>query len=75
MFELLERLQFPLVQSLVIRSYQLAAGVGGYRSEQLFSLLRQAAAAKGDMLISTACRCHGVITGLERQPSCPFPQS
>ncbi len=67
MFELLEQLRIPRFQSLVIRSHQLAAGVGGYRSEQLFSLLRQAERAKSDVLICTACRCHGVITGLKNQ--------
>jgi len=67
MFELLELLHFPLFESLVIRSHQLAPGVGGYRADQLFSLLRQADEAKGDVLIGTACRCHGVITGLKHQ--------
>ncbi|MFH0730979.1 MAG: potassium transporter [Pseudomonadota bacterium] len=67
MFELLQLLRFPLFESLVIRSHQLAAGVGGYRAAQLFSLLRQVDEAKGDVLISTACRCHGVMTGLENQ--------
>jgi hypothetical protein len=68
MFELLEQIRFPPYRSLVIRSHQLAPGVGGFRAEQLFSLLRQATAAKGDVLISTACRCHGVMTGLKSIP-------
>jgi hypothetical protein len=67
MFELLEHIEIPRFQSLVIRSHQLAAGVGGYRPEQLFSLLHQAENAKSDVLISTSCRCHGVITGLKNQ--------
>jgi hypothetical protein len=67
MFELLQLLRFPLFESLVIRSHQLAAGVGGYRSAQLFTLLHQVDKAKGNVLISTACRCHGVMTGLENQ--------
>jgi hypothetical protein len=67
MFEVLEDVRFPPFESLVIRSFQLAAGIGGYRAEQLFSLLRQVKAAKGDVLISTACRCHGVMTGLKNQ--------
>lgn len=66
MFELLEQIQVPMFQSIVIRSHQLAPGVGGYRTEQLFSLLHQAEIAQNGVLISTACRCHGVITGLKK---------
>ncbi|RPH52521.1 MAG: potassium transporter [Desulfobacteraceae bacterium] len=67
MFDLLEQLCVPSFESLMIRSHQLAAGVGGYRGKQLFLLLRQAETAKGDLLISTACRCHGVMTGMINQ--------
>jgi hypothetical protein len=66
MFDLLGELETPLFQSLVIRSRQLGPGVGGYRSEQLFELLRAVKRASGHVLVATACRCHGVITGLER---------
>jgi len=54
-------------QSLVIRSHQLGTGVGGYRPEQLFNLLAQIEKADNNILISTACRCHGVVTGLKHQ--------
>ncbi|QTA86461.1 potassium transporter [Desulfonema magnum] len=65
MFELLENTDLPSFESLVIRSHQLGPGVGGYRPEQLFTLLNQVINAKGRVLVSTACRCHGVVTGLE----------
>lgn len=66
MFALLEQIRVPMFQSMVIRSHQLAPGVGGYRTAQLFSLLHQAESAENGVLISTACRCHGVITGLKK---------
>jgi hypothetical protein len=44
----------------------LGAGIGGYRSEHLFALLDTVEHARGELLVSTACRCHGVITGLGR---------
>jgi hypothetical protein len=50
--------------SLVVRSHQLAAGVGGYRPSALRHLLRGAEAARQLVLVATACRCHGVIHAL-----------
>ncbi len=63
MFKLLSRLQFEHFSSLVLQSQQLAPGVGGYRSEALFSLLKEIKGIDGPFLLSTACRCHGVISG------------
>jgi hypothetical protein len=63
MFKLLAKLRFKDFSSLVIQSHQLAPGVGGYSSEALFSLLKKIEGVKGPFLYSTACRCHGVITG------------
>jgi hypothetical protein len=65
MFELLEDVRLPGFHSLVIRSFQLGPGVGGYRPVQLFDLIKAAENAENKLLISTACRCHGVMTGVE----------
>jgi hypothetical protein len=67
MFDLLKELQIPPFESVVIRSYQLGPGIGGYRPEQLFALLQSVEQAPGHLLVCTACRCHGVITGLGRE--------
>ena len=48
----------------VIPSQQLAPGVGGYPPGRLLDLARELGALKGNVLIATACRCHGVIHGL-----------
>lgn len=48
----------------VIPSRQLAPGVGGYPPGRLLDLARDMRALKGNVLIATACRCHGVIHGL-----------
>ena len=66
MFEILGDLKFDSFQSFNIRSHQLGPGIGGYRAENLLGLLVQVEQASGHLLVSTACRCHGVITGLER---------
>jgi hypothetical protein len=63
-FALLARIRVPDYVPLVVRSQQLAAGVGGYRPSALRRLLRDAEAARGSVLVATACRCHGVIHAL-----------
>ena len=48
----------------VIASRQLAPGVGGYSPRRLLDLARDMRALTGNVLIATACHCHGVIQGL-----------
>ena len=64
LFALLARIRVPGCVPLVVRSHQLAAGVGGYRPSALRRLLRGAEAATESALVATACRCHGVIHAL-----------
>ncbi|MEN8212206.1 MAG: potassium transporter [Thermodesulfobacteriota bacterium] len=64
---LLESLSFREFQPLVIKSRQLAPGIGGYRPSDLFNLSDKIEQIKGKLLICTACRCHGVITGASYQ--------
>jgi hypothetical protein len=66
MFEILADIKLTPFRALSIRSHQLGAGIGGYRSERLLALLDKVEQARGQLLVSTACRCHGVITALER---------
>lgn len=66
MFELLGNLDIEPYEALCIQSHQLGPGIGGYRSEQLIELMEKVDQSRGAILLSTACRCHGVITGLER---------
>ena len=49
--------------SLGIRSYQLAPGVGGFKPEDLWGLLKkiQQTGTSIHYLLSTACLCHGVM--------------
>jgi len=64
--EELASLHLPGYQVKVIRSRQLAPGVGGYSPERLLDLARDLNALTGTVLIATACGCHGVIHGLKR---------
>ena len=65
MFELLGEIHFPPWEPMVIRSHQLGPGIGGYRVRELYELADQIEKARGPILLSTACRCHGVMTGLQ----------
>jgi len=68
LYEMLRQLQ-GFLESRVIRSEQLGPGVGGFRLEGLLSLTkeieeRMTSEPSGLILISTACRCHGVTSAL-----------
>jgi len=68
MFELLGEIHFPPWESLVIRSHQLGPGIGGYRVRELYELADRIEKARGPILLGTACRCHGIVTGLQLDP-------
>ena len=63
LFEHLGQLADHGFSSVVIRSRQLAPGVGGYKPEALFAALDQVKIAEKKILFSSACRCHGVMNG------------
>ncbi len=48
----------------VLRSHQLTPGVGGYRLSVLWALLEGVRSTEKNVLVATACRCHGVIDAL-----------
>ncbi|SLM28368.1 conserved hypothetical protein [Desulfamplus magnetovallimortis] len=52
--------------NFVIQSRQLGPGIGGFRPKTLFELLKKVQNVKGKLVITTACRCHGVLTGLKK---------
>jgi TrkA-N domain len=66
MTTLLSQLEFENFSSLVIQSRQLGPGVGGYTPQALFDLLEKIKVGKAPFFLSTACLCHGVITGFDR---------
>ncbi len=61
LFQKLRALRYHDFRSIVIRSRQLAPGVGGYTPHDLFSALDTILSADGPVLMSTACKCHGVM--------------
>ncbi|MBM4274033.1 MAG: hypothetical protein FJ134_06180 [Deltaproteobacteria bacterium] len=65
--EALAALQVPEYEILVMVSRPLAPGVGGYQPRELWKLGRKMKSCAGKVMIATACRCHGVVHGLERR--------
>lgn len=66
MFHLLANIdELPYIP-FVVRSYQLLPGVGGIYPKDMWNLLdRVNNCLDKPLLIATACRCHGVLDGLQ----------
>jgi hypothetical protein len=64
LYEVLRKHKLPNFRVVVQRSYQILPGLGGYLLGDLDDL--PAGIAKGKYVLATSCRCHGVLTGLER---------
>lgn len=68
LYELLRRLNVREFNVHVIRSRQLAPGLGGYRFADLKGIVRRIRRSETTKwIIGTACRCHGILTALEIQ--------
>jgi hypothetical protein len=53
----------------VIRSHQLAPGLGGYKVADLARMAEKLTSDdKGQWLLGTSCRCHGILTAMEIVP-------
>ena len=63
-------LNAPGVKILVVRSFQLAAGVGGLRPCDLFEALHQLQTPHPFFLLATACKCHAVLNLFSLKSSC-----
>ena len=73
LYELIQRIELPDYKTLVVRSYQLTPGVGGYQLSTLWRLLQEVKSLDKKILVATACRCHGVINALRWETTSPFP--
>ena len=78
LYQLVEGLDLPGFIIHIVRSYQLAPGLGGYNAGALAKLIaRVRERGSGRWLVGTACSCHGTLTALEvknPQPKDGFEQ-
>jgi len=61
LYQKLSQIRIENFHPVVIRSRQLAPGLGGYRPKTLFEALDRVQSADSPILLGTACRCHGVL--------------
>ena len=61
LFKTLAQIQYENYTAVVVRSRQLAPGLGGYRPGDLLAARNAVLSAQGPVLFSTACKCHGVM--------------
>jgi len=70
LYALLAGLRLPPFEVHIIRSRQLAPGLGGYRVEDLKGLAHKVRTKRAPMwIVGTACKCHGILTAFEVQAS------
>jgi hypothetical protein len=65
LYKYLQTLAISGFKVTVIRSRQLAPGLGGYRAAALCEALDAIRRRPGRHLLATACKCHGVIETFE----------
>lgn len=65
LYAVLSSLQVPGYMVAGLRSRQLGPGVGGVLAQDLLCLLEKVREKPGRWILYTACRCHGVLSGLE----------
>lgn len=71
MYELLGNLALPDFRVHVIRSHQLAPGLGGYTVQDLRKAKARIMQEKGgNWVLATACSCHGVVTAFQLEATC-----
>lgn len=68
LYRVLQELSLESVDSITIRSRQLLPGVGGYSPQALVDALDRMRTSKSTVLLSTACRCHGVLNAFRLKP-------
>jgi hypothetical protein len=68
LYTTIEEIVFKDYRSMVVRSHQLAPGVGGYRPEALRRSLDAVSKATTPVLYATACLCHGVVHAFRLEP-------
>ncbi|WP_202320267.1 hypothetical protein [Archaeoglobus neptunius] len=60
-----ELVRYAWPDAFVLVSHQLKPGLGGIEGRDFINVLREAEKRR-NIVIATACRCHGVITALKR---------
>jgi len=75
LYALLRNLQLPPFQVHMIRSHQLAPGLGGYQAGDLRETADRVMTDGARMwILGTACKCHGILTAFKMNDLSQSPQ-
>lgn len=66
LYQVIAALSYNGFLNLVLQSHQLAPGIGGITPGALFQALSAVSKYSGNILLSTACRCHGVVQAFRK---------
>jgi hypothetical protein len=68
LYQMLASMVFEEFIPVILRSRQFSSGVGGFYPDDLWNLLRRCSSLPAkSLLIGTACKCHGIVDGLNLQ--------
>lgn len=70
MYNFIRQIHAAGVKILVIRSFQLAPGVGALRPQDLFEMLHQIENAPMPVVLATACKCHAALNSFKIISKC-----
>lgn len=62
LYDLLASIQLKPYKTVVVKSRQICAGVGGYRPADLFNALGDVRCCDAPILLGTSCKCHAVVS-------------
>jgi hypothetical protein len=68
LYQKIETQKIDGFSTIVVQSQQILPGIGGYRPEDLYQALNLVKTSKGPILLSTACKCHGVVDLFKTYP-------
>jgi hypothetical protein len=66
LYDLMSTIQITPYKTVVIKSRQICAGVGGYRPADLISTLKEVRRYDAPVLLCTSCQCHAVVSGFQQ---------
>lgn len=66
LYDLLSSIQIEPYKTVVIKSRQICAGVGGYRPADLIRTLKEVRRYNSPVLLCTSCKCHAVVSGFQQ---------
>jgi len=62
LYDLLSSIQLKPYKTVVVKSRQICAGVGGYSPVDLISALKEVRRYDSPVLLCTSCKCHAVVS-------------